>query len=101
MAQELDITQESYARLESQKIRLTVERLIKIAEILDVDITEFFSSGKLTIQNQTNSEGAYGNGYVENLNIENKETMQKLVRTLEQEIEYLKSEIEFLRSKIG
>jgi transcriptional regulator with XRE-family HTH domain len=98
MAAKLDVTQASYARIESQQIKLSVDRLQQIAEVLETDIATFFDSTRLTIQNQTNNEGAYGNGYIENLHIENKETTQKLIQTLEKEIDYLKKEIEFLRS---
>ena len=98
MASRLNISQATYARMESQDIKISVERLKQIADILETDITAFFDSMKLTIQNQTNNEGSYGNGYVENLHIENKETFKKLIQTLEGEIEHLKKEIEFLRS---
>ena len=98
MASSLDISQASYARIENQESKLTIDRLQKIADILDTDITAFLDSSKLTIQNQTNNDGAYGNGYVENLHIENKETTKKLIQTLENENQYLKKEIEFLRT---
>jgi len=100
MASKLDISQASYARIESQEIRLSIERLQKIANILETDILTFLDSSKLSIQTQTNTNGAYGNGYVENLYIENKETLKKLIQTMENENQYLKTEIEFLRSII-
>ena len=100
MASQLDISQASYARLESQKSKVSTERLQKIADILDVSVFSLLDSSKLTIQNQTNNEGAYGNGYIENLYIENKETLKKLIQTLENENEHLKAEIKFLRSMI-
>jgi transcriptional regulator with XRE-family HTH domain len=100
MAAQLDITQASYARIESENIKLTVDRLQKIAEILETDISTFFDASKLTIQNQTNNEGAFGNGYVENLHIENRETTKKIIQTLEDEINHLKAEIEFLRAMV-
>ena len=100
MAAMLDMKQASYSRLENQETNLTIARLQKIADILETDIAAFLDSSKLTIQNQTNNEGAYGNGYVENLHIENKETTKKLIQTLENENHHLKSEIEFLRSTI-
>ena len=37
-------------RIESQGIKLTIDRLQKIAEILETDMTAFFDSSKLTIQ---------------------------------------------------
>ncbi|MCL2097438.1 MAG: helix-turn-helix transcriptional regulator [Bacteroidales bacterium] len=100
MAAKLNISQASYARLESRKTTLTIDRLQEIANILDTDIAAFFDSPKLTIQTQTNNEGAYGNGYIENLHIENKETLQKLIQILENENQHLKTEIEFLRSSL-
>ena len=63
MASRLNISQASYARLESQEIKLSIERLQQIADILETNISSFFDSSKLTIQNQTNNEGAYGNGF--------------------------------------
>ena len=100
MALQLHISQASYARMENQESKLSVDRLQKIADILETDISTFLDSSKLSIQNQTNNEGAYGNGYIENLHVENKETAQKLIHTLENEIEHLKTEIKFLRGII-
>jgi len=82
--------------MESQEIKLSIDRLQKIATILDVEVLSLLDSSKVTIQNQTNSEG--GNGYVEILYIENKETLKKLIQTLESENKHLKTEVEFLRS---
>ena len=100
MATKLGMQQATYSRLESQESKLTINRLQDIAIILETDIVDLLDSSKITIQNQTNNEGAYGNGYVENLFIENKETVKKLVQTLENENQYLKKEIEFLQSII-
>ena len=98
VATELGISQATYARIESEEVGLTIERLYKIAKILETDVAAFVDASKITIQNQTNNEGS--NGYVENLYMENKETLKKLIQTLEKENEHLKTEIEFLRSMI-
>ena len=98
MASKLDIEQASYSRLESDESKLTIDRLQEIAKILETDISTLLDSSKISIQSQTYNKEAYGNGYVENLHIENKETSQKLIQTLEDEIQHLKKEIEFLRS---
>jgi transcriptional regulator with XRE-family HTH domain len=100
MATKLNISQASYARIESQETKLSIDRLQEIANVLDTNIFAFLDTSKLTIQTQTNNEGAYGNGYVENLHVENKEIAQKLVQALENENLHLKTEIEFLRSSI-
>ena len=98
MAAELGITQASYARIENQQSNLTVDRMLEIAAILETDVSAFLDASKVTIQNQTNND--YANGYVENLHIENKETVKKLIQTLENENQHLKKEVEFLRSII-
>ena len=100
MASKLNISQASYARMESQEIKVSVDRLQKIADILETDVSVFLDSAKLTIQNQTNNEGAYGNGYIGNLYIENKETLKQLIQTLKNENDHLKGEVKFLRSII-
>ena len=100
MAAELGIKQATYARIESQQIKLDLNKLQNIADILETDIAAFLDSSKITIQNQTNNEGAFGNGYVENMHIDNKETTKKLIQTLENENQHLKNEIESLRSII-
>ena len=93
--------------MESGESPLTIDDLQQIADLLKTDIAEFLDTSKITIQNQTNNEGAYSNGYVENLNIENKETNRQLIQAkdetiqqLKDENEHLKSEIDFLRSII-
>ena len=100
MATQLAMTQPNYSRLESDEAKLTVDRLQEIVGVLETDMATLLDASKITIQNQTNNEGAYGNGYIENLHIENKETVKKLIQTLENKIQHLKEEIKFLRSVI-
>ena len=100
MAVELGISQASYARIESEESKLTVDRLLKITIILETDIAFFLDSSKITIKSKTNNKDAYNNNYLENLYIENKETSQKLIHTLENENHHLKNEIELLQSII-
>lgn len=94
MAAQLDISQASYARIENEETKITVARLYKIAEVLKTDITDFFNGSKLNIQTQNNNEGSYGNGYVQNLHIENKEVYEKLIKSKDEQIALLKSLLE-------
>ena len=101
MATQLNTTQATYARMESQKTKLKIDWLQSIADILDTDVSSFLDSSKLTIHNQTYNEGAYGNAcYVENLHLENKESTKKIIQTLEDKVQHLKKENEFLRSML-
>ncbi|WGU68305.1 helix-turn-helix transcriptional regulator [Capnocytophaga canimorsus] len=42
LANQLNISQASYARLENQDTKITVDRLFQIAEILKTEVTDFF-----------------------------------------------------------
>jgi transcriptional regulator with XRE-family HTH domain len=104
MATELSISQASYARIESQDTQLTVERLLQIAKILETGLTELLGDDGRNVFNQTNNTESTISGYVENLHIENKETMSKLIESYKERIEELKilnselkKEIDFLK----
>jgi len=96
MALQLNISQASYARMESQEIKLSIDRLQKIADILEIDISIFFKVSKIETHEQINNEDTYNRSCIENLRIENKETLKKLIQTLENENEHLKTEIKLL-----
>lgn len=85
MANVLNISQASYARMENEETKITVERLQKIAEILETSIIDFFNNDRYIIHNQ-NYDSAYGNAYVHNLTIENKEATEKLIASYEERI---------------
>ena len=92
MAHELDITPASYRKIEIGETKLTVERLFKIAEILDEPVSNLLEiSGN--IFNQTNSENSLGYQYqqIENFYHENKEVYEKLLKSKDEQIELLKS----------
>ena len=99
MAAKLGVAQASYARMENAETKITIERLSKIAEVLEADITELFDSSKITIQNQ-NNEGV-GSGYIENLHIENKEMHEKLIEQYEQRLKDKDEQIALLKKMIG
>lgn len=85
MANILNISQASYARMENEETKITVERLQKIAEILETSIVDFFNNDRYIIHNQ-NYDSSYGNAYVHNLTIENKEATEKLIASYEERI---------------
>lgn len=101
LADRLDISQASYARLENEETKITVDRLLKIAEILETEIFDFFNTTKSGIQTQNNYEGSYGNGYIQNLTIENKDMMQKMIDLYEIRLKEKDEQIAFLKSLLG
>jgi transcriptional regulator with XRE-family HTH domain len=94
----LGINQSTYGKIEKDASNITVDRLYKIAEILESDITTLLDIGKKNIfNNQTNQ----GNGYVETINndikdmmVELKEVYEKLLASKEDQITLLKNLLE-------
>lgn len=75
MALELEISQASYARLESQESRLDVQRLIRIAKILQVHFAQLIGEEPQNIFHQNNEKSNQVNGFVQNLYQESQETI--------------------------
>lgn len=84
MAIELDISPSTYTKIERNEVKLTVERFLQIAEILDISPASFLKSSgnNVVIQNNTDFE----NAYVENL----QQLDRELVITLKEEIIFLR-----------
>ncbi|MCQ4142195.1 helix-turn-helix domain-containing protein [Chryseobacterium sp. EO14] len=103
MAYELNITPAAYRKIETGETKLSVERLMKISEILDEDLSNLLDiNNKNTIHNLSN-EGN-GNGYVEVINNDYKdiikdikETYDKVIQSKDEQIKMLKEQINFLK----
>ena len=93
MAHELNITPASYRKIEIGETKLTLERLFKIAEILNEPVSSLLEADG-NVFNQTNNENSTGNQYqqtIENFYHENKEVYEKLLKSKDEQIELLKS----------
>lgn len=82
MALELDLTQSNYGRLEKDDKRLTVPKILKISEVLNVSVSYLFNeqTSKVIHQNNNENPNAYN---VENLYQNNKEITDKLIEQYE------------------
>ena len=95
MAIDLDMSTSAYNKLERMETTMTLERFLKISEILEVSYSELFECvGKNSIQQNIKETK---DDEIKDLNQENREITQKLVQTLDEEIQHLKEEISFLR----
>lgn len=91
MAHELDMSPSAYNKLERSETTLSLERLLKIKDILGLPFSDLFELKAGDIFNQDlkdNAIGAIGN--VENLYQENKEINEKWIKTLQDEIVFLR-----------
>ena len=93
MADGLDITPAAYHKIETGKTKLTVERMFKIAEILDERVSALFEADA-TVFNQTNLDNATGYQYqqtIENLFQENKDVYERLIASKDEQINLLRT----------
>ncbi|MCC7333207.1 MAG: helix-turn-helix transcriptional regulator [Flavobacteriales bacterium] len=87
VATELGISQPSYARLEKEDERISIIRLINIAEILKTSVAELINEKAGKVINQQNSENP--SAYVDTVINADKEHIQ----TLKEEIVFLREQL--------
>ena len=91
MANEMELTQASYAKLESNSTKISVERLFTIAKLLETDVADILELNKQTIYHQDIKEHSIGHQEVQNLHQDNKEDYEKLLQSKDEQIALLKS----------
>ncbi len=83
MAFELGMSQVAYSKIEKNETKLSVERLFKIAEILETPVENFLDINPNNIFNQTLNDNSILYQDFENLNQENKEKSKKIEQLYE------------------
>lgn len=91
IAEHLGISQPAYVKIEKGVTKLDFERLIKISEILEIDVNELLEK-KYIVNNFKNTDSSTAIGMVENLHQENQKTNELLIQTLFSQISNLKEE---------
>ena len=94
MALELNISQVAYSKIEKNKTKLTVERLFKITEILEVKIDDILD---IQLSNQINRESSTGylqHQEIQNIHQDKKVVYEKLITLKDEQIALLKSLLE-------
>ncbi len=97
MADRLNISQNTYSKLENGGIKLTVDRLKQISEILETPIEELLSVDT-NVYNFNNSHVEKFYGYIETLQEDNKELTTNTMNFLQSQILHLQKENERLLS---
>jgi transcriptional regulator with XRE-family HTH domain len=75
IADKLGINQSTYGKLERDMSSMTLDRLFKIADVLEEDVTTLLDIGK---KNIFNNQANQGNGYVETINNDYKAMVEEL-----------------------
>lgn len=103
MATNLDLSQTAYSKIEKGETKLSIERLYKIAEILDSSVEELMGFQSKYSQEIKDNEHftVIAHQEVENLFQENKEISDKLIRHLEDLVQTKDQIIKELESKLN
>src|SRR5690606_30368890 len=96
MSEQLGISQNTYSKLESGGIKLTVERLRQIAEILDVSLMDLLNNSNQPISDVHDRSSEKNHEYLETIQIMNKDLVLQVIGTLNEQINYLRKENERL-----
>jgi transcriptional regulator with XRE-family HTH domain len=83
MAHELNISQVAYSKIEKSETKLSLDRLFKIAEILETPVENLLEINPNTIYNQTNNDNSVGHQEVGQLYQDNKEKSEKIEQLYE------------------
>ena len=91
MAHLLDISQVAYSKIEKNETKLTVERLFKIAEILEAKIEDILDIKADKVYKQDIKDNSIGHQEIQNMYQDNKEVYEKLIASKDEQIALLKS----------
>lgn len=101
MAFDLGISQVAYSKIEKNETKLTLERLYKIAEILDSKISDILGLETHKVYQQEFKDNSQNYQEIQHLHQENKEVYERLIQAKDEQIELLKEQIIFYKSQIG
>lgn len=105
LATRLNISQESYSKIEANKTKVSTERLEQIATILEVSIFELMTfDDKYVFNNYNNAVNAIQTSTKENSKViffnqaeSEKQLYERLIEELKKQVERLEKENDFLK----
>ncbi|GEM_PF-287028 len=101
MAAELGVSQATYGKIEKNEAKLTLDKLDRIAEILNCSTTELL--GYESNGNSGKSDKDFAQQYqeIKQLHQENKQVLEKLLESKDEQIEVLKELIRFYKERFN
>ena len=91
MADKLGITVSGYSKIERGEIDIQLSKIYKIAEILNVEVSQLLNFKLSTIFNFNESKNIQASNEKMEMNIYSDTYLEKYVKILEQEVERLKA----------
>ena len=98
VAEKLGINQSTYGKLERDMSNISLDRLFKIADVLEEDVTTLLDIGK---KNIINNQPNHGNGYVETINNDCKMIVEELKLVYEKMLAVKDEQVALLKSLLN
>ena len=98
MADNLEISQNAYSKIENETTKLTTIRLEQIAKILDVPVETIINDEHQIFNLNNNHVEKF---YIENLTEQKTELLERTIDILKEQLEYLKIQNQELLKLLG
>jgi transcriptional regulator with XRE-family HTH domain len=93
MADQLNMSVSGYGKIEKSAIKLSLEKIIEIQQILQISLIDLFELKADNVYTQTLHDNAVGYQQIEHLYQENKEVIAKLINAYKDEVSFLRSKL--------
>lgn len=100
MAFDLGISQVAYSKIEKNETKLTLERLYKIADILESKVSNLLGLEIQKVYQQEFKDNANNYQEIQHLHQENKEVYHELIKAKVEQIKLLKEQVTFYKSRV-
>ena len=100
MAFDLGISQVAYSKIEKNETKLTLERLYKIADILESKVSNLLGLEIQKVYQQEFKDNANNYQEIQHLHQENKEVYHELIKAKDEQIKLLKEQVTFYKSRV-
>lgn len=106
VAKKLNLTHQAYSRMERGETNISAERIVKIAEVLDVSVDDIFKldDKKIIINSNTNHGETKDNAIQFHLTINESdkaiEILEKMIKSQQEEIIHLRKQVDRLSDQL-
>ena len=100
MAFDLGISQVAYSKIEKNETKLTLERLYKIANILESKVSNLLGLEIQKVYQQEFKDNSNNYQEIQHLHQENKEVYHELIKAKDEQIKLLKEQVTFYKSRV-
>jgi transcriptional regulator with XRE-family HTH domain len=102
LAKKLGVTQKAYSKIENNETRLNVETLVRLAEILETPVGDFFQDAGKPIYNDFSTRHTGDNVIYKTENqVAKEELYDQLLKAKDDTIQILKAELTDLKARLA